>query len=74
MKQFQDTSYTLVSTAEGPNLGGSGNCGYGTIINANKTTSSFYVQTCNAHFSGYYWYACGRGTYSINYLYKIIKY
>lgn len=59
LKSFVDTSYSLLTTSEGKNNGSSGNCGYGTIINSDKLVDSFKLQTCNGHFSAYYWRAEG---------------
>lgn len=56
---YIDTNYTIISVAEGPNQGNSGNCGYGSIINSGKTTTGFNMQTCNGHFTSYYWQTAG---------------
>ena len=59
LKPYIDTNYTIMSNTEGPNMGGSGNCGYGGIVNNTKTVSTFGIQTCNGHFSSYYWQTAG---------------
>lgn len=59
LKPYVDTNYTIMSNTEGPNMGGSGNCGYGGIVNNTKTTSTFGIQTCNGHFTSYYWQTAG---------------
>lgn len=59
LKPYVDTNYTIMSNTEGPNMGGSGNCGYGGIVNNTKTVSTFGIQTCNGHFSSYYWQTAG---------------
>jgi hypothetical protein len=56
---YIDTNYTIISVAEGPNQGNNGNCGYGSIINSGKTTTGFNMQTCNGHFTSYYWQTAG---------------
>lgn len=59
LKPYIDTNYTIMSNTEGPNMAGSGNCGYGGIVNNTKTVSTFGIQTCNGHFSSYYWQTAG---------------
>ena len=59
LKPYIDTNYTIISNTEGPNMAGSGNCGYGGIVNNTKTVSTFGIQTCNGHFSSYYWQTAG---------------
>jgi hypothetical protein len=59
LKPYVDTNYTIMSNTEGKNMGGSGNCGYGGIVNDTKTTTTFGIQTCNGHFSSYYWVTYG---------------
>ena len=54
-KAYKDVNYIVSAVPEGANQNGSGNCGYGTILNTGKTVSSFNIQTCNSHFSAYYW-------------------
>jgi hypothetical protein len=59
LKPYANADYTIMSNTEGPNFGNSGNCGYGGIINDTRTTTTFGLQTCNGHFTAYYWQTAG---------------